>query len=309
MKAETRHVKYAFADIVDFSIERTVEAQVEIVAALNEGFIAAAQSLEVIFLPTGDGICASIIDVNAPVDAHLQLALDVLKRMDAWTKKVPENRRCTVRFGINEAVDTLITDVNAGRNVAGAGINQAQRLMSIADGNQIILGRAAYDSLIVHDNYVDTFRELRAEIKHGQILTAYQFVQGGLPFLNTDVPLAVRRTDPIDLAMTQSLTDRANFSTSGQCACIRDATEKWEEEMGSILMNLATHCTPEQATDLAKAQGSWEKYRNEEMNWISGLRRTVGGTMYRVFAADIDLQLVRKRAMFLRSYRDEWLPF
>ena len=49
MKVETRHVKYAFVDVVDFSVDRTVEAQVEIIAALNESFLAATQSLEVIF--------------------------------------------------------------------------------------------------------------------------------------------------------------------------------------------------------------------------------------------------------------------
>src|SRR6266404_6554728 len=226
MKAETRHVKYAFADVVDFSVDRTVEAQLDIVAALNKAFVAAAQSLEVIFLPTGDGICASIIEVNASVDAHLQLALDVLERMDAWTKQVADNRKCTIRFGINEAVDTLITDINGRRNVAGAGINQAQRLMTVADGNQIIFGRATFDSLGVHDDYADAFRELRVEVKHGQILTAYQFVREGFPFLNTDVPVAVQRSEPIDLTMAQALSDRQNFSTHGQVACIREATEK-----------------------------------------------------------------------------------
>lgn len=256
MNAETRHIKYAFADIVDFSVDRTVEAQVEIIDALNQSFVAAGQSLEVIFLPTGDGICASIIDVNAPVDAHLRLALDVLKRMHEWAKQARENRRCRVRFGINEAVDTLITDVNARRNVAGAGINQAQRVMSIADGNQIILGRAAFDSLSVRDDYTDAFRELQAEVKHGQIVTAYQFVQAELPFLNTDVPITVQRTDPIDLAMAQALSNRANFSTSGQVACIRDAIQKWEQEMETLLTDLRAFCTPSQAADLLKAQAS-----------------------------------------------------
>jgi class 3 adenylate cyclase/uncharacterized protein YecT (DUF1311 family) len=308
MNAETRHVKYAFADVIDFSVGRTVEAQVDIIAALNAAFAEAAQSLEVIFLPTGDGICASIIEVNAAADAHLQLALDVLKRIHEWAKQVSENRRCVVRFGINEGVDTLITDINGRRNVADAGINQAQRLMTIADGNQIVLGRAAFDSVSVHDDYADAFRELRAEVKHGQILTAYQFVRDGYPFLNTDVPVTVQRTDPIELAMTQALSDRANFSTSGQARCVREATEKWEEDMESILIELTGNCTAEQAADLRKAQTAWEKYRDKEMTWLGALRATVFGTMYRVLGADIDRQLVSRRVMLLRLYRDEWLP-
>lgn len=308
MKAETRHVKYAFADVVDFSVDRTVEAQVEIVTALNAAFTNAAESLEVIFLPTGDGICAGIIEVNASADAHIQLALDVLKHVHEWTQQALENRKCVVRFGVNEGVDTLITDINGRKNLAGAGINQAQRLMSIADGNQIVLGRAAFDSVSVHDDYANAFRELRVEVKHGQILTAYQFVRDGFPFLNNDVPESVQRTDPIELAMTQALSDPANFSTSGQVAYIREATEKWEEEMESILTELTSNCTTDQATDLRKAQAAWARYRDKEMTWLVGLRATVFGTMYRVLGADIDLQLVRRRVMLLRLYRDEWLP-
>ena len=107
--------------------------------------------------------------------------------------------------------------------------------------------------------------------------------------------------------MAQALSERANFSTSGQVASIHDAIEKWEKEMESILAQLASFCTAEQAADLLRTQASWEKYRKAEMNWRSGLRRTVFGTMYRVLAADIDLQLVRKRVMLLRLYLDEWL--
>ncbi|HEY4273573.1 MAG TPA: lysozyme inhibitor LprI family protein [Candidatus Udaeobacter sp.] len=307
MKAETRHVKYAFADVVGFSVNRTIEAQVEIVAALNQAFLTAAQSQEVIFLPTGDGICASIVGVNASADAHLQLALDVLKLMNQWTEQVAENRKCKIRFGVNEAVDTLITDINDRRNVAGAGINQAQRIMSIADGNQIILGRGAFDSLSVHDDYVGAFRKLRVEVKYGQILPVFQFVRNGFPFLNTDVPIAVQRTDPIELTMAQALGDRENFSTSGQVRCICEATERWEGEMQIVLADLGRDCTPEQAVALRKAQTAWENYRAEEMNWLGALRATVHGTMYRVFGADIDRQLVRKHVKRLRVYRDEWL--
>jgi hypothetical protein len=44
------------------------------------------------------------------------------------------------------------------------------------------------------------------------------------------------------------------------------------------------------------------------MTWLGALRATVFGTMYRVLGADIDRQLVSRRVMLLRLYRDEWLP-
>ena len=55
---ETRHVRYIFADVVRFTEDRTLEAQVEIVAALNDAFKKSIGSLETIYLPTGDGMCA-----------------------------------------------------------------------------------------------------------------------------------------------------------------------------------------------------------------------------------------------------------
>jgi hypothetical protein len=82
MKAQTRHVKYVFADVVDFTLNRTIEAQVEIIGALNEAFREATENLETIFLPTGDGICAGIIKSYAPPDSHIKVALKVLTSMD-----------------------------------------------------------------------------------------------------------------------------------------------------------------------------------------------------------------------------------
>jgi hypothetical protein len=125
MKAQTRHVKYVFADVVDFTLNRTIEAQVEIIGALNEAFREATENLETIFLPKGDGICAGIIKSYAPPDSHIKVALKVLTSMDQWSEKQGSNRKCKVRFAINESVDNLIEDINRNLNVAGAGINQA----------------------------------------------------------------------------------------------------------------------------------------------------------------------------------------
>src|SRR5262245_52062928 len=100
MKVDTRHVKYVFADVVSFSIGRTVEAQVEIIAVLNKAFQDGIGSLETIFLPTGDGLCAGIIEPNAPMDAHLKVALRVLELVEAWNIDAKANRQFKIRFGL-----------------------------------------------------------------------------------------------------------------------------------------------------------------------------------------------------------------
>lgn len=308
MKAETRHVKYAFADIVDFSVGRTVEAQVEIVTALNKAFKKAAQSLDVIFLPTGDGVCAGIIEPSAPADAHLQIALKVLSYIYNWSEKSRRNRPCTVRFGIDESVDTIVTDINGQRNLAGSGINRAQRLMSIADGNQIILGQAAHDTLCAHDDYENSFRPMRIELKGGRVAVVYQFLRERMSFLNTKFPSSFNRNDPIDLDLKEALSDRGNFSTPGQVRCVGEATERWKDEMENVLKGIVDSCPHEQVEHLLRSQRDWEQYLANEKKWVSELRNMVRGSVYRVLGSDIDLQLVRQRVELLREYRDDWIP-
>lgn len=64
-----------------FTEDRTLDAQVEIIAALNQAFKSSIQDLETtIYLPTGDGICAGILHVDVSEDVHLQVGLRVLER-------------------------------------------------------------------------------------------------------------------------------------------------------------------------------------------------------------------------------------
>src|SRR5256885_17257794 len=87
---DTRHIKYVFADIVRFSTNRSVEAQTDIVEALNAACTQAFENLipggEVIYIPTGDGICVAIIDSKAAFDAHIVFAIELLARLDEHNK-------------------------------------------------------------------------------------------------------------------------------------------------------------------------------------------------------------------------------
>ncbi len=306
MDVETRHVKYAFADVV-FTIERTVNAQVEIIAELNSAFKNAAGSHEVIFLPTGDGICAAIVEPNAPADAHLKMALRVVEHIYAWPKTALPNRRCTVRFGINESVDCVVTDINNRENRAGAGINEAQRLMSLGDGNQIIVGRRVFESLCVHDEYSDSFRKLRAEVKHGEIITAFQFVKGGIEFLNNDVPDQVGRRSAVEIELNESLSKPENFSTAAQVRCLGKAIEDSETEMSELLSDMTSSRTPSQLVSLQQAQSSWKISYEHDTKWRVALRDTVKGSIFRTLGLDLALRLIRERISLLKLYRSVWL--
>jgi class 3 adenylate cyclase len=192
--AATKRIKYVFLDVVAFSQGRSVEAQTQIIVALNEavkGAVADASIIDaqVIYLPTGDGICAAILDSDAPYDAHLTVALGVLKRIrDHNAQAADKMREFDVRIGLNENVDNMVTDINGMASVAGAGINAAQRAMSLADGGQIIATSSVYETLRHREQYMDAFTPYDATVKHDERIRVYQYVVPGHAGLNMGIP-------------------------------------------------------------------------------------------------------------------------
>src|SRR5271166_410993 len=82
MAAVAVRAKYVFLDVVNYSEERSAEAQADIIGLLNkivsEATSRVCGSSELLYLPTGDGICIAILDPAAPYDIHLLLALSIL---------------------------------------------------------------------------------------------------------------------------------------------------------------------------------------------------------------------------------------
>lgn len=187
---------YIFLDVVGFTRNRSIEAQSDIVNALNSvvrDSVSAHNIPEdrIIYIPTGDGICIALLNVERPFDIHIQIALGILERTQKHNNAVEnEMRKFEVRIGINANTDNLVTDINGQRNVAGAGISQAARIMDKADGSQILVGRSVYDTLRYREKYATAFKHYRATAKHGTVLDVYQFVSEGCDGLNTDTPQA-----------------------------------------------------------------------------------------------------------------------
>jgi len=199
-------VKYVFLDIVGFTKDRNVEAQTEIVSALNQIVIDSFGNVrlkraagELIFLPTGDGICIAMVDRRSPgwdYDAHIVTALRILQGVDRHNRQATEKKQFKVRIGINSSSDNLIIDINGNENLAGNGINMASRIMYQADGNQILVGPTVYDDLQSRARYEHSFRSYNAMVKHGKEISVHQFVAAAHPYLNTDEPAAFRRPEP-----------------------------------------------------------------------------------------------------------------
>ncbi|HKO36391.1 MAG TPA: adenylate/guanylate cyclase domain-containing protein [Pyrinomonadaceae bacterium] len=193
----TAAVKYLFLDVVGFTKDRSVEAQTEIVVALNDAVRGALSDLGIaaeatILIPTGDGVCIALVGVEDPFDVQILLAAAILKRLtDHNDSQSDVMRRFEVRIGLNENIDNLITDINGNRNVAGAGISFAARVMDLADERQVLVSQAVYDRLRHRERYMKAFRAMRAQLKHGESIAVYQVVDDTFG-VNADVPRALR---------------------------------------------------------------------------------------------------------------------
>ncbi len=191
---QTIPAKYIFLDVVSFTHNRSVEAQTDIVHALNAIVSESIAEFEVemekvIFLPTGDGICITLLNIESPYDIHIQIALLILRKIYEHNKSAEnEMRKFEVRIGINSNTDNLVTDINRKQNIAGNGINMAARVMSKADESQILIGRTVYDNLCSRERYMNDFRRFNAKVKHGLQIEVYQYICTDCLGLNIETP-------------------------------------------------------------------------------------------------------------------------
>jgi class 3 adenylate cyclase len=131
-----------FIDIIDYS-KKSVSDQItekeSFNALLTEAIKDVAQNDRII-IDTGDG--AAIALLGAPEEA-LFVSLTI---RDGILRKNKENGHdLLVRIGINLGPVRVVSDINGMPNIIGDGINVAQRVMSFAEPNQILVSRSYYE--------------------------------------------------------------------------------------------------------------------------------------------------------------------
>lgn len=131
-----------FIDIIDYS-KKPVSDQIAekeyFNALLTEAIKDVAQNDRII-IDTGDG--AAIALLGAPEEA-LFVSLTI---RDGIIQKNKENGyHLLVRIGINLGPVRVVNDINGMPNIIGDGINVAQRVMSFAEPNQILVSRSYYE--------------------------------------------------------------------------------------------------------------------------------------------------------------------
>jgi class 3 adenylate cyclase len=139
-----------FLDIIDYS-KKPVSDQIDCKdlfnGLINEAIQNVAQNDRII-LDTGDG--AAITLMGSPEEA-LFVALTIRDGILAHNKINNQNIR--LRIGINLGSVRVVKDINDRPNIIGDGINVAQRIMSFADENQILVSRSYFEvtSRLTHE--------------------------------------------------------------------------------------------------------------------------------------------------------------
>src|SRR5215467_7681932 len=151
-----------FIDIVGYS-KLLNEEQKERLNQLTEIVLATTPVREstdeqLVRLPTGDGMA---LVFRRSAEAPARCALEIAESL----RKHPE---LPVRMGIHSGPVSEVTDVSGRTNIAGAGINMAQRVMDCGDAGHILLSQHVADDLVHSRQWASRLCDLgECEVKHG----------------------------------------------------------------------------------------------------------------------------------------------
>jgi adenylate cyclase len=160
-----------FIDIVGYSKllineqSEQIQKLKEIVRGTEQFRVAEAEG-KLLRLPTGDG--GALVFRNSP-EAPLLCALQIAKDLKAHLE-------LQVRMGIHSGPVNEVTDLNEQANIAGAGINIAQRVMDCGDAGHILLSRHVADDLKHYARWRPYLHEIgECKVKHGEIISLVNF--------------------------------------------------------------------------------------------------------------------------------------
>src|SRR6201984_609910 len=161
IQLEIAHV--LFIDIVGYS-KLSVNEQHAVVEELNQ-LVRASEQLEraeaasrLLKIPTGDGMA---LVFYTSLEAPAQCAVEISRALE-------EHPRLKLRMGIHSGPVSGVIDVNNRPNLAGAGLNMAQRVMDCGDAGHILLSKHVAEDLEEYEQWRPLLHDLgTCEVKHG----------------------------------------------------------------------------------------------------------------------------------------------
>src|ERR1700692_1236480 len=156
---EIAHV--LFIDIVGYSKlsindQRTAIDELTQAVRTSEQVRNAEAAARLIKIPTGDGM--ALVFYKSP-EEPVKCALEI-------SRALKEHRQ--LRMGVHSGPVSGVIDVNGQTNLAGAGLNMAQRVMDCGDAGHILISKHVAEDLEGYEHWRPLLHDLGfCEVKHG----------------------------------------------------------------------------------------------------------------------------------------------
>lgn len=171
---EIAHV--LFFDLVQYSTlpmedQRRRLRELHNIARTTTEFVRANCAKQLICLPTGDGMALVFFgDPEAPIRCAVEVSRAIAGK--------PELK---LRMGVHSGPVYRVPDINAAANVAGGGINLAQRVMDSGEAGHILVSQAVADVLKQLSQWSSALHDLgEVEVKHGVRIRVFNFYMDGV---------------------------------------------------------------------------------------------------------------------------------
>jgi TolB-like protein len=161
IQLEIAHV--LFIDIVGYSKlsinqQRAVVDELTEVVRGSDQFQKAEAAERLIKIPTGDGM--ALVFYTSP-EAPARCAIEI-------SRILKEHPRLQLRMGVHSGPVSGVIDVNGHANLAGAGLNVAQRVMNCGDAGHILVSKHVAEDLGEYEHWRPLLHDLgECEVKHG----------------------------------------------------------------------------------------------------------------------------------------------
>jgi TolB-like protein/class 3 adenylate cyclase/Tfp pilus assembly protein PilF len=156
-----------FIDIVGYAKLSINEEQAAVdeltqIVRSTEQFQKAEAAERLIKIPTGDGM--ALVFYTSP-EAPVRCAMQI-------SRALKEHPRLHIRMGIHSGPVSGVVDVTGRTNLAGAGLNLAQRVMKCGDAGHILLSKRVAEDLSEFQEWRPLLHDLgTCEVKHGTQVT------------------------------------------------------------------------------------------------------------------------------------------
>src|SRR5438045_6502390 len=165
IQLEIAHV--LFIDIVGYSKlsineQRAVVDELTTIVRGSDQYQKAEGAGRLIKIPTGDGMALVFYTSQ---EAPAQCAIEISRALKA-------HPRLQGRMGVHSGPVSGVIDVNRHANLAGAGLNIAQRVMGCGDAGHILFSKHVAEDLEAYEKWRPLLHDLGAcEVKHGMRVT------------------------------------------------------------------------------------------------------------------------------------------